>query len=265
MTNDVINKVLYDIDQRDDTTNAEKQTARLNIGIDLDSIQDKLTAGDGISIVDNVVSADLSVKTITTTLPPVETTVNEVKVFTDGRFRCGNSDVGCLAPTPGQYDSGKVLAANWTGSPGIGSTRWVEMPNGLPTSTIADASKVLTVDSDGTAQWIAPKRLPMVRSNIAFTETASDSTTRTWTSPTIVSPSGEWAWMHYDLYVSGTSFDSTQKWDVQINGSNWTTGIYGNWSTYVCGVPASGLVFTLTTPLSVTNARISYILYQDWV
>ena len=155
MTNDVINKVLYDVDQRADTTAAEKETARLNLGINLGSLatvsdvqseatergiavsdlestkQDKLIAGDGITIASNVISSDLVVKTVTTTLPPVETRVNDVKILSDGRIKCDNSDVGLLVSEPAQYDNGKILVAYWTGSPGIGSARWETLQ--LPT------------------------------------------------------------------------------------------------------------------------------------
>lgn len=155
MTNDVINKVLYDVDQRADTTAAEKETARRNLGIDLNSLatveelqseatergaavndleenkQDKLTAGEGISITNNVVSADLTVKTVTSAMPPVETPVSDVKIFSDGRVKCDNSGVGLLVPEPGQYDIGKILVAYWSGSPGIGSARWETLQ--LPT------------------------------------------------------------------------------------------------------------------------------------
>lgn len=102
MTNDVINKVLYDVDQRADTTAAEKKIARDNIGA-------------------------VNIKTVSTTLPPVETEITDAKVFTDGRVKLGNVDIGILAPYPSQSDAGKVLVANYAGSPAIGNGRWETM------------------------------------------------------------------------------------------------------------------------------------------
>lgn len=65
MTEGSINRVLYNVDQRADTTAAEKQTARQNIDAasvtelqqGLATKQDVLTAGDNVSITNNVISA----------------------------------------------------------------------------------------------------------------------------------------------------------------------------------------------------------------
>lgn len=61
-----ITKVLYNVDQTADTTEDQKAQARTNIGVDLSTLatktelnakQDTLTAGTGISITNNVISA----------------------------------------------------------------------------------------------------------------------------------------------------------------------------------------------------------------
>lgn len=61
-----IKKVLYNVDQTGDVTSAEQAQARANIGVDLSTLatktelhakQDTLTAGTGISITNNVISA----------------------------------------------------------------------------------------------------------------------------------------------------------------------------------------------------------------
>lgn len=65
MTDGSINRVLYNVDQRADTTAVEKQTARQNIDAasvtelqqGLATKQDVLTAGDNVSITNNVISA----------------------------------------------------------------------------------------------------------------------------------------------------------------------------------------------------------------
>lgn len=66
----------------------------------------------------------------TTSLPPVDTDIATLRVFTDGRVQGDSSTLGCLAPVPTQADSGKVLVAYWAGSPAIGTARWEPAPEG---------------------------------------------------------------------------------------------------------------------------------------
>lgn len=129
-----INKVLYNIDQRNDTTAAEKKTARDNIG-----------AGVG--------NSDVVLKTTSITIPPVDTQATTLQLFTDGRLRFDNTDVGVIAPYPDQSDSGKILSATYAGSPGRSFAQWITPPIGLPNSAAADAGKVLTVNAQGQADW----------------------------------------------------------------------------------------------------------------
>lgn len=69
--------------------------------------------------------AGTAIKTVTTTLPPVETDVTTMTLFDDGRVRANNStEVGLLAPTGGPTDSGKVLVGNYVGSPGKFTATW---------------------------------------------------------------------------------------------------------------------------------------------
>jgi len=103
---------------------------------------------------------------------------------------------------------------------------------------------------------------PIIRFNVAFTNTSTEDGIKTWTSPT-VSPS-KYSAMMYMLYVSGANFTADDKWDVILNGSNWTTGIRGNFSTYTCTVPTSGVTFTVKTPSTVTNVRFSYVMWGEW-
>lgn len=66
-----------------------------------------------------------AIKTVTTTLPPVETAVSSMTLFDDGRVRVNNStEIGLLAPTGTQSDSGKVLVGNYSGSPGKFVAKW---------------------------------------------------------------------------------------------------------------------------------------------
>ena len=111
----------------------------------------------------------------------------------------------------------------------------------------------------------APPKKPLVRSNISFSSSGSTDSTSTWTSPTISSPSGAEAMMMYNIYVQGSTMTASDTWDVKINGSNWTTGIRGNFSSSVCMVPVSGVTFTVTGPKGINAPRISYVIFQEWV
>lgn len=91
-----------------DFTDNEKAQARQNIG-----------AGNS-----NVV-----IKSTSMTLPPVDTTVETLQLFDNGRLRFDSRDVGMVAPYPGQADSGKILVSKWSGSPGIGSAAWESYSN----------------------------------------------------------------------------------------------------------------------------------------
>lgn len=64
----------------------------------------------------------------TTSLPPVDTDITTLRIFTDGRVQGDSSTLGCIAPVPTQADSGKVLTAYWAGSPAIGTARWEPAP-----------------------------------------------------------------------------------------------------------------------------------------
>lgn len=110
-----------------------------------------------------------------------------------------------------------------------------------------------------------PPKKPVVRSNVSFSSDGSTDTTSTWTSPTISSPSGAEAMMMYSIYVQGSTMTESDKWDVKINGSNWTTGIRGNFSSFVCMVPVSGVTFTVTGPKGINAPKISYVLFQEWL
>ena len=111
----------------------------------------------------------------------------------------------------------------------------------------------------------APPKKPLVRSNIPFSSSGTTESTSTWTSPTISSPSGAEAMMMYSIYVQGSTMTASDTWDVKINGSNWTTGIRGNFSSFVCMVPVSGVTFTVTGPKGINAPKISYVIFQEWV
>ena len=146
-----VNKVLYNVDQRNDTTSTEKQTARDNIG-----------AG----------TSNVSVKhTTSPTVPPVETNVDTVTIYDDGRLKFGNAFNAAIPPEPVQGQAGLILQAGYAGSPARGFLNFVDVHSlvrEVPVSTAAASGCVLTVDSSGNPAWSASSSgLP--------THTASDT------------------------------------------------------------------------------------------
>lgn len=101
-----INKVLYNVDQRADTTPTERQTARQNIGCP-------------------------SIKTVDNARPPVYTEVSELTVQEYNRCLSFDNGVkGLLVPEPQYADDGKILMASWSGSASGVTTDvyWGEIP-----------------------------------------------------------------------------------------------------------------------------------------
>lgn len=157
-----MNKVCVNLSQ--DFTNTEKQQARDNIG-----------AGTGNS--NSTIIHDSN------TLPPVTTDVNQMIIFNDGRAKFDNLYNGVIPEEPGQSESGRVLVANYAGSPAKGTAQWNdvhsiginEVPSGgsngqvltwnsntytwanaasdLPAHTSSDAGKALILNSSGNPIW----------------------------------------------------------------------------------------------------------------
>lgn len=163
-----MNKVCVNIDQTDSNnggfTDAEKAQARANIG-----------AGTGTS--NSTIVHDSN------TLPQVTTNVNQMTIFNDGRTRFDNLYSGVIPSEPSQSESGRVLVANYAGSPGKGTAQWKdvhnigisEVPSGgsngqvltwnsgnygwanaateLPAHTSAQAGKALILNAQGEPIW----------------------------------------------------------------------------------------------------------------
>ena len=164
----LMNKVCVNIDQSNSATggftDAEKAQARTNIG-----------AGTG--------NSNSTIVHDSNTLPPVTTNVNQMTIFDDGRARFDNLYYGVIPSEPGQSESGRVLVANYTGSPAKGTAQWNdvhniginEVPSGgsngqvltwnsntyawanaaseLPAHTSSDAGKALILNSSGNPIW----------------------------------------------------------------------------------------------------------------
>lgn len=116
MTNNAINSVLYNVDQRADTSAEEKATARANIGA-----QGELVAGPNIDLYGNILSTEKAkveagtnvsvnsvldnvTRTVTYTVSATDTTYN---VFT-------TSDNGLVPKASGTGDTGKYLKGDGT-------------------------------------------------------------------------------------------------------------------------------------------------------
>lgn len=164
-----MNKVCVNLDQSNANnggfTDAEKAQARANIG-----------AG----------TSNLTIVHDSNTLPPVTTNVSQMTIFDDGRTRFDNLYKGIIPYEPNQSESGQVLVANYAGSPAKGTGQWKDVHNigirevpssgsnsqvltwndgayawadaasDLPAHTVADAGKILTVNSSGNAAWQTP-------------------------------------------------------------------------------------------------------------
>ena len=125
-----VNKVLYNIDQTGDTSDTQKETARKNIGA-------------------------TKVETSTSTLPPVASAVSTLTIKDNGRIIGDNGTLGVMALEPGQNDIGKVLKAQWTGSPGIGTAIWDDQwPAG------GTQGQALILDAQGNPVWSSINEVP---------------------------------------------------------------------------------------------------------
>lgn len=125
-----VNKVLYNIDQTGDTSASQKETARKNIGA-------------------------TKVETSTSTLPPVASAVSTLTIKDNGRIIGDSGTLGVIALEPGQNDIGKVLKAQWTGSPGIGTAIWDDQwPAG------GTQGQALILDAQGNPVWSSINEVP---------------------------------------------------------------------------------------------------------
>lgn len=125
-----VNKVLYNIDQTGDTSSSQKETARKNIGA-------------------------TKVETSTSSLPPVASDVSTLTIKDNGRVIGDNGTLGVMALEPGQNDIGKVLKAQWTGSPGIGTAIWDDQwPAG------GTQGQALILDANGDPVWSSINEVP---------------------------------------------------------------------------------------------------------
>lgn len=173
----LINKVLYNIDQRDDTTPTQKETARKNIG----AYEDKTIAGGGTGIpksdlasdvqaslgkADSALQAAVEYVTTSSTWQTLETAYNAGKTlilkvengsnwFDEYRIAAVNKSSGsdrfifCGFPTAVNLDSGSVKSlevTEWICYLDGSTTRWINSPtvNGVELTTKDYVAQALT-------------------------------------------------------------------------------------------------------------------------
>lgn len=281
-----------------------RQTGDENLQTQINNKQDQLTAGSHIQIEGNVISVLGDVgKTYTGVSPiKVDNTSNTIGIdwFDNYTFIPGtnisfvedtaaktvtiNGTGGGIAPvynygladhtvTGVKYMDGmagnSVLTLNTDdGLTGEYSLIKKSMPagfvfnqgSGLITNKLPTGDGVYGITKAGNFESLP---LPIIRQNIPLTQESNVDGIITWKSDVI--KASKLAAMQYIIYVSGSLFSESDKWDVILNGSNWTTGIRGNFSTYMCWVPAdTGVVFTVKTPTTVSGVRIHYIMFEQW-
>ena len=134
-----VNKVLYNIDQRNDTSDAEKATARANIG------------AIGSSDVPEIARVDTSGNEY-----DVDTLKFQAQSTGTAIVKCNNTELGSTVPVAVlESDEGKVPVAYYRDGRKYFLLEQYKDPR-IPDSASADYHKVLTVDSHGNAVWQLP-------------------------------------------------------------------------------------------------------------
>lgn len=162
-----INKVLYNVDQRNDTTSNEKQTARLNIGASQVSYDNSVT---DLTITKEIVRPYMNTKYTATVgnnsflLLPTS--------YTDGMVVESNGSLVTRAlpkevPTGGS--NGQVLT--W----GNDTYGWANPVSELPSHSSADAGKALILNSSGNPIWSTVNTAPSISRNSEYATNDSPS------------------------------------------------------------------------------------------
>lgn len=137
-----INKVLYNIDQRDDTTETEKKTARDNIG------------AIGASDVTSVDRTDIGNRTY-----DVEAIHFKQKGATTSQIVADSTDLGSTVPLPDMSaDEGKVPVSYYRDGRG-----YYLLERIIPSHVSSDANKVLTVMSNNALTWADVPNVPSIK------------------------------------------------------------------------------------------------------
>lgn len=211
MTNNAVNKVLYNVDQTADTTAAEKATARANIGA-----QGVLTPGPNIDIYNDVISTekprveagtnvsvngvlDPQTRVITYTVSATDTTYNVFSTTTDGlvpkangagdtgKFLKGDgtweaisTTVNATAPLYGtgtQADPIRLLVSHGLSvvQP-AGGNSYLQVTHPVPAPGNTSAGKVLTCDDAlENLSWQTPAPAPSIVQKLDYGDTSAST------------------------------------------------------------------------------------------
>ena len=134
--------VLWSVDQG--LGEEEKAQARQNIG-----------AGTG--------TGNSTIVHDSNTLPPVDTNVNQMTIFNDGRTKFDNLYSGVIPSEPGQSEGGRVLVANYVSSPAKGTAQWKDVHNiGLREVPAGGSNGKVLTWNNGTYDWADSHQLPAI-------------------------------------------------------------------------------------------------------
>lgn len=225
-----VNKVLYNIDQRADTTDAEKATARANIGASQISYDNALT---DMTVTKEIIRPYMNTKYTATV--GNDTFLLLPSVFQDGMVVKHNDSLETQSlpkevPTGGS--NGQVLT--WNNN----TYAWANAATELPAHTSADAGKALILNSSGNPIWANVDSAPSIsriseyatndspsmigttfgsehkRALHLFTEGTYPNTISAW----IQERDYKYGILHYTMALELWNSDSVTKWCVIDQG-----------------------------------------------
>lgn len=181
MTNNAVNKVLYNVDQTADTTAAQKTQARTNIGA-----QAQLTAGSNVSITNNVISAtDTTYGVFSTSadgLVPKASGTGDTGKFLrgDGTWEAISTTVNATAPLYGSGTQADPLLLRVSHGLSVvqpaGGDTYLQVTHPVPAPGSTSAGKVLTCDDAlENLSWQTPASAPSIVQKLDYGDTSAST------------------------------------------------------------------------------------------
>lgn len=279
-----INKVLYNVDQRNDTSSNEKQTARLNIGASQVSYNNSVT---DLTITKEIVRPYMNTKYTATV--GNDSFLLLPNTFADGMVVKSNDSLNTRAfpkevPTGGT--NGQILT--WNDS----TYGWANPSSELPSHSSSDAGKALILDSSGNPIWSTINTAPSIsriseyatndspssfgttygadqkREIHAFVEGTYPNTISDW----IQDRDYKYGILHYTIGLELYNSDSTTKWCVIDQGHIQHTdyhiigkGLYVPFAPGTTYVPIDHTVVFLKSDVGSILSRITIVMgLQTW-